>query len=110
MDPGGSSPFIPSSKCLTLTPSGVSFLLKHEPQLLPDISEAEVKDESKGGSFTKFVACVQATWFCLSCVGRLAQKKPISMLELNTFAHAFCTIIVYIIVRSLLLRVLPSFC
>ena len=110
IDPGGSSPFIPNSECLTFTPSGVSFLLKHEPQLLPDIPEAEVKDKSKGGSFTKFVACIQATWFCLSCIGRLAQKKPISMLELNTFAHAFCTVIVYIIVRSLSLRNLPDLC
>lgn len=100
IDPTDSNPFIPHSKRTTLTPKGVSFLLKHEPQLLPDISEEEVKDRRKGSSFTKFVACIQATWFCLSCIARISQKLPISMLELNTFAHAFCTVIVYALVRD----------
>jgi hypothetical protein len=102
MDPSDSKPFIPESKRSTLTPYGVSLLLKHEPQLLPDISEEEVKDKSKGGSLTKFVACIQATWFCLSCIARMSQKMPVSMLELNTFAHALCTVIVYILVRNFL--------
>lgn len=96
IDPSGSNPFIPDSKRSTL----VSLLLKHEPQLLPDISEEEAKDQSKGSSLTKSVACIQATWFCLSCIARISQKLPISMLELNTFAHALCTVIVYILVRD----------
>ena len=100
IDPSGLNPFIPDSKRSTLTPNGVSLLLKHEPQLLPDISEEEVKDKSKGGSLTKSVACIQAIWFCLSCIARISQKLPISILELNTFAHALCTVIVYILVRD----------
>lgn len=102
VDPGYSRPFIPDSKRSTLTPNGVLLLLKHEPQLLPDISEGEVKDKSKGGSVTKLVACVQATWFCMSCIARISQKWPVSMLELNTFAHALCTVIVYLLVRKFL--------
>lgn len=102
IDPSDSNPFIPDSKRSTLTPNGVSLLLKHEPQLLPDISEEEVRDKSKGGSLTKSVACIQATWFCLSCIARISQKMPVSMLELNTFAHALCTVIVYILVRGFL--------
>jgi len=97
MDLAGSDPFIPRSQRSTLTANGISFLLKHEPQLLPDISEKELKDKSKAGSLTKFVACIQATWFCLSCITRISQKLPVSMLEINTFAHALCTVVAYIL-------------
>ena len=97
MDPGGPDPFIPLSQRATLTANGILFLLEHEPQLLPDISEEEVKDKSKGGSLTKSAACIQASWFCLSCIARISQKLPLSLLELNTFAHALCTVIVYVL-------------
>lgn len=62
------SDLIPKFERSTLTPSGVSFLLKYEPQLLPVISAEEVKDKSKSGSLTKSIACIQATWACLSCI------------------------------------------
>ena len=97
MDPSSSDPFIPLSQRATLTANGILLLLEHEPQLLPDISEEEVKDKSKGSSLTKSAACIQASWFCLSCIARISQKLPLSLLELNTFAHALCTIIVYIL-------------
>jgi hypothetical protein len=83
-----------SQRC-TLTTEGISLLLKHEPYLIPEISVDEVKDKSKGSSFSKSIACIQAAWFCLSCIARASQILPISMLELNTFAHALCTVIVY---------------
>jgi hypothetical protein len=97
IDSKDSEPFIPDSQRSTLTVNGVSLLLKHDPQLLPDISEEEVKDKSKESSFTKLVAFVQAAWFCLSCIVRISQRLPVSLLELNTFAHAFCTLIVYVL-------------
>jgi hypothetical protein len=43
------------------------------------------------------LACIQATWFCLSCIMRTSEKLPTSMLELNTFADALCTVVVYIL-------------
>lgn len=64
---------------------------------MPDVCEDELKDKSKGNSLTKLLACVQAAWFCASCLARVAQRLPLSLLELNTFAHAFCTVIVYAI-------------
>lgn len=36
-----------------------------------------------------------ATWFCVQCISRLAQRLPISLLELNTFGHAVCTLLIY---------------
>jgi hypothetical protein len=97
IDSNDSEPFIPDSQRSTLTANGVSLLLKHDPQLLPDISEEEVKDKSKESSFTKLVAFVQAAWFCLSCIARISQRLPVSLLELNTLAHALCTLIVYVL-------------
>jgi hypothetical protein len=97
IDSKGSKPFIPNSQRSTLTANGVSLLLKHDPQLLPDVSEEEVKDKSKESSITKLVAFVQAAWFCLSCLARISHRLPISLLELNTFAHALCTLIVYVL-------------
>jgi hypothetical protein len=56
--------FIPGSQQPTLTAKEVSLLLRCEPDLVPDISVADIEDRSKGNSFTKFIACAQATWFC----------------------------------------------
>jgi hypothetical protein len=94
-DGGGPEPFIPSDVPLKLTEKGVLFLVNTVPELLPDVAEGEVKDKSKGDWLTKSIACLQATWFCISCFVRVAQRLPLSLLELNTFAHAICTIIVY---------------
>ena len=100
-NPGGqhsSARFLPPGTSQPLfTSSGVSMLLRHEPDLIPDISEDDIKDKSKGGSLAKFLACFQATWFCATCIGRVAQRLPLSQLELNTFAHALCTVIVYVL-------------
>ncbi|KAH6712711.1 hypothetical protein BKA61DRAFT_485169 [Leptodontidium sp. MPI-SDFR-AT-0119] len=94
--PSFRNPFIPNSVYSTLTANGVSLLLKVSPHLLPDISVDEVKDRSKASSLTKLLACVQASWFCLSTITRFIQHLPVSMLELNAFAHALCTLAVYI--------------
>ena len=36
-----------------------------------------------------------AAWFCLQCFTRLAQSMTISLLELNTLAHAICAFFIY---------------
>ena len=36
-----------------------------------------------------------ATWFCIQCLCRLFQGLPISLLELNTFGHAACALLIY---------------
>lgn len=95
--PSSPTPFIPSSASSTLTANGVSLLLKTSPHLLPDISASEIKDKSKASSLTKLLACLQASWFCLSVLTRFAQRLPVSMLELNAFAHALCTLAVYVL-------------
>ena len=61
IDPGGGDEYIPNSQCSMLTADGILFLLEHGPQLLPDISEDDVKDKSKGGSVTKFFGLCTGT-------------------------------------------------
>lgn len=36
-----------------------------------------------------------ATWFCIQCLTRFTQRLAISLLELNTFGHALCTLFIY---------------
>ncbi|XMA07858.1 hypothetical protein WAI453_000649 [Rhynchosporium graminicola] len=96
--PSSNEPFIPNRiRSITLSASGVSLLLKTSPHLLPDISLEEVKDKSKASSITKLLACLQASWFCLSTITRFAQHLSVSMLEVNSFAHALCTLAVYVL-------------
>ncbi|KAL8932022.1 MAG: hypothetical protein Q9211_006574, partial [Gyalolechia sp. 1 TL-2023] len=81
---------------ITLTPDGLRFLLHHEPDALPDITAEQIKDKSKADGLKKTLVCIQALWFCTQCITRLAQSLPVSLLELNTFGHALCTLVIYI--------------
>ena len=65
--------------------------------VLPYLSEDEIWDRSKANGLAKTIVCIQALWFCTQCIVRLAQGIPISLLELNTFAHALCALLVYIL-------------
>lgn len=40
---------------------------------------------------------VQALRFCFQFVARIKQSLPVSLLELNTFAHALCALFIYIL-------------
>ncbi len=91
-------PFLPDNRTrAALTPDGLRFLLQHEPDSLPDISEEQILDKSKADGVKKFLVCAQALWFCLQCISRLAQALPVSLLELNTFGHSLCTLLIYLL-------------
>lgn len=66
-------------------------------EVLPFLTEEEIWDKSKANGLAKTIVCVQAAWFCTQCIVRLGQAVPISLLELNTFAHAICALLVYIL-------------
>ena len=80
---------------LTLSSEGLTFLAEKEPQLIPDISEQELSDKSKSNGLAKFLVCTQAIWFCVQFIWRLADLLPVTLLELNTFAHCLCALTVY---------------
>jgi hypothetical protein len=81
---------------LALNQYGVVYLAEHYPALLPDLSESEIMDKSNSNSLAKTLACLQAGWFCINCIVRVSQKLSISILELNTLAHAICALFVYL--------------
>jgi hypothetical protein len=82
---------------LTLTKSGVLYLLRVAPEVFPDLSEDEILDKTKASTLIKSLTCLQGLWFCLQCIVRLTMKTSISLLELNVFGHCICTFVIYAI-------------
>jgi len=80
---------------IILSGDDLLFLAKNSPESIPNIPESEIRDKSKANGLAKFLVCIQAFWFCVQCISRLAQGLSISLLELNTFAHALCTLLIY---------------
>ena len=90
--------FLPGNPSrLILTPAAIRFLANTEPALIPDISKEQIHDKSKASGLAKALVCMQASWFCIQCLARLANDMAISLLELNTFAHAMCTLLIYLL-------------
>jgi hypothetical protein len=94
----GVESFLPGQRTrVTLSNRGVYALAQNAPEFLPNFSEQQIQDKSKANNLAKTLVCLQATWFCLQCVSRLGINLSISLLELNTFAHALCTLIIYLL-------------
>ncbi|KAG1732791.1 hypothetical protein EDB19DRAFT_2026903 [Suillus lakei] len=62
---------------------------------MPVITEAEIKDRSKGDGLSKCVAVLQLVWFVIQLIARYAQKLPVTLLEIDTLAIAALTCIAY---------------
>ncbi|MCJ1293181.1 hypothetical protein MMC34_004734 [Xylographa carneopallida] len=82
---------------LTFSVEGLRFIARNNQDLLADISERKIQDKSKANGLAKFLVCIQALWFCIQCISRLAQGLPISLLEVNTAVHAICTLLIYML-------------
>ncbi|KAF2653807.1 hypothetical protein K491DRAFT_694349 [Lophiostoma macrostomum CBS 122681] len=80
---------------LIFTPSGLLFLAKLG--LLPTSTPDTVSDKSKADVIAKVLVCIQAGWFLVQCIARLAQKLPISLLELHVLAHVLCAFAMYVV-------------
>ncbi|KAI5924422.1 hypothetical protein F4810DRAFT_665428 [Camillea tinctor] len=55
-----------------------------------------IDDKSKGDWFIKVVACWQAVYFGLQCIGRWAYGLPLTTLELATVGYAIYALIIYL--------------
>ncbi|KAL9634475.1 MAG: hypothetical protein Q9164_004067 [Protoblastenia rupestris] len=86
---------LPDLRRLTLTARGVSLLAKCG--CLPNVSKEEIEDKSKADHLAKTLICVQAAWLLVQVFGRVAQKLPVTLLEVNTLAHVMCTFIIYLL-------------
>ncbi|KLO10721.1 hypothetical protein SCHPADRAFT_999341 [Schizopora paradoxa] len=78
-----------------ITPDGVRFLMEHDPDLIPDLSELSIKSRSKSNGLNKALLVFQLLSFCSSCISRLASHLPLTLLEVVTAAHGFCTLATY---------------
>ncbi|KAK1750467.1 hypothetical protein QBC47DRAFT_365350 [Echria macrotheca] len=93
---GDGRDFLPGGrKRVTLSGHGLILLLEIAPHLLPDISVAQIEDKSKANQLAKFIVTLQALWFAAQFISRVALGMTVSLLELNTFAHAICALIAY---------------
>ncbi|KAL8901753.1 MAG: hypothetical protein Q9192_000388 [Flavoplaca navasiana] len=91
--------FIPSWACGTwfITPLALSMLAQTDKGQMPRLTEEEIKSKSKANGLAKALVCAQAMWFLTTCLTRLAQRIPISLLELNIFGHAICALFIYLL-------------
>jgi hypothetical protein len=89
-----SSSFFPQSR-LTFTVPGLIFLAKIG--LLPNESPDAVNDKSKADYVAKILVCLQAGWFFVQCIARVAQKLPLTLLELHVLAHVLCAFAMYLL-------------
>jgi hypothetical protein len=62
-----------------------------------DISHHYISDKSNASGLAKAIVCIQALWFCIQALSRVLQSFPVTLLELNTFAHSICALIIYVL-------------
>jgi len=75
----------------------LEYIVEHFPHILTDIPEECILDQAASSSLSKALLIVQVAWFCMNCASRLYQRLPLSLLEVTTAAHAFCTLITYFV-------------
>ena len=73
------------------------YIMTYFPDIITDTPEETILDRAQSSSLGKFILVVQVTWFCINCLSRLDQHLPLTLIEVSTAAHAFCTILTYIV-------------
>jgi hypothetical protein len=73
------------------------YIMKYFPHIITDIEEEYILDRAESSGLSKALLVVQVGWFCTNCASRLVQRLPLSLLEVSTAAHAFCTLLTYFI-------------
>ncbi|KAG2120181.1 hypothetical protein BD769DRAFT_1609219 [Suillus cothurnatus] len=79
----------------TLTPDELLQFVRDKLVEMPVITEAEIKDRSKGDTLSKWVAILQLVWFVIQLIARYIQDLPITLLEIDTLGVAALTCISY---------------
>ena len=79
---------------LMVTPAGAVELARLG--LLSPLEEEVISDKTKADPITKAIVCVQAAWFIVQCIARVAQHLPLTLLEIHTLAHVFIAMLMYL--------------
>ena len=85
------------SKVCFLNEHSMSMISNAHSRILGGLSEEDIKSRTKADGIAKTAVLFQALWFIAQCITRLAQRIPISLLELNTWGHAICALFFYVI-------------
>ncbi|GJE96394.1 hypothetical protein PsYK624_125900 [Phanerochaete sordida] len=91
------TPAFGREKTVILTPVLLIFLMEHAPDIIPDISKADIQRKGKSSWLTKALLVSQLLYFSVSCAARLAQRLPLTLLEVWTLAHALEAIGMYVL-------------
>ena len=73
------------------------YIMKHFPHIFTDITEEYILDQAASSGLSKALLIVQVAWFCTNCASRIFEGLPLSLLEVSTAAHAFCTLLTYFV-------------
>jgi hypothetical protein len=93
----GISPTLSSTRRDVLNLQGFLYIMKYFPDIIPDISEESITDRAESSPLSKALLIVQVGWFCANSVSRFIQNLPLSLLEVSTAAHSFCTLLTYFV-------------
>ena len=88
--------------CNTLTITPACFEECFERDAFKDIdlgflTREKIEGKQKVDQLAKSLIVLQALWFCFQFMARIWQSLPVSLLELNTFAHSLCALFIYIL-------------
>ena len=89
-----------SCNILTVTPACFEECFERDAFRDVDLSfltREKIEGKQKVDQLAKSLIIVQALWFCFQFVARIWQSLPVSLLELNTFAHSLCALFIYIL-------------
>ena len=73
------------------------YIMENFPHIITDITEDYILNQAASSGLSKALLIVQVAWFCTNCASRLFQRLPLSLLEVSTAAHAFCTLLTYFV-------------
>ena len=60
-----------------------------------EIEESEIIDKSKADMLAKILVCFQVMWLLVDCLARKVAGYPLTILEVHTFVHVFCALVIY---------------
>lgn len=64
---------------------------------LPNITEAEIRDKSKGDMLGKSIVLGQIVWSLIQIIARIVRKLSVSPLEVAVVAFAVCAVLIYVL-------------
>jgi hypothetical protein len=92
---GGFVLYVDGEPWAALRPVDLLHCLREGSVDMPTITEAEIKDRSKGDGISKCVALLQLVWFVAQLIARYVQGLPVTLIEIDTLGVVTLTCIVY---------------